>query len=604
MKKSILILMLLILACAAFAQSPVILQSDQQTYNYEDLSDFLRRYPGMYPLDYGVLGAPMLFRPWNLNPWELKVWRDGIPMNRIGDGLYDSNLQPAAELESIKYNTMQGGPAGSFLLTSRSLPVDSPYTELQIREGYYGYGTVDFAHAQRIKNSFTMQVTGRLGWFDGSRNYFLASTLSRLNRLRGDFGFNISKRWRVAATYEGSNVDAHTDILAARLSVPRSMYTEREQGILSIQEQDSTKSRYAPSLSVFVRHWESYYHSREATRGWVLRANVPVPGQRFSLRQTGMFSILDAPTVSQNNESFLELAAFDSIDVSLGELSVDGSIRRESALDTKNGEYCPPLVGGGALFRSDSWQGFSAFGGLSYSESAPPILWIKGEYLIQNRPLMINEVFSDTAAHYFAGSYDPNHVRGIDRYLKTQIGLMWKHGEAYIQPSLQILNPQGEFGNHFVVGDSTVTLEYTKEPSETQYLLSVNSAIPLIWGFQIQSAWNRQYDRNGIEKPIETRSCNRLYYERKFFKSPLIVRAHVSCDYVGYRNAYSDQGVARLYDYYLVGLRLSGTIAGVTLIWGVENFLDEFYQDRYALMPGYTMIHKEEYLGVIWRLWL
>ena len=44
------------------------MQMDLWTLPYEDLSDLLRRYPGMYPLDYGTMGAPMLFRPWRLEP--------------------------------------------------------------------------------------------------------------------------------------------------------------------------------------------------------------------------------------------------------------------------------------------------------------------------------------------------------------------------------------------------------------------------------------------------------------------------------------------------------------------------------------------------------
>jgi hypothetical protein len=133
-----LLFLLALLTSAAWSQGPIFRQADLLTLPYEDLSDLLRHYPGMYPLDYGNIGQPMLFRPWNMNPWQLRVERDGIPQNRIADGLYDPNLQPGSELDTIRYDYLASGGAGTFHLASRHLPVDSPYTEVQIREGFYG----------------------------------------------------------------------------------------------------------------------------------------------------------------------------------------------------------------------------------------------------------------------------------------------------------------------------------------------------------------------------------------------------------------------------------------------------------------------------------
>ena len=75
----------------------------------------------MYPMDYGTLGAPMVFRPWNMNPWQIQVEKDGILQNGSSDGLYNSNLQPVIELDSIRYDFLSGGAAGKFRLTTRSI---------------------------------------------------------------------------------------------------------------------------------------------------------------------------------------------------------------------------------------------------------------------------------------------------------------------------------------------------------------------------------------------------------------------------------------------------------------------------------------------------
>ncbi|MBU0692886.1 hypothetical protein KKC97_00860 [bacterium] len=602
--------LLAVLLSPCRAQFPEFTQEQQQTYNYEDLSDFLRRYPGIYPLDYGTLGAPLLIRPWNLHPWELKVWRDGIPMNRLGDGLYDSNLQPSSELEKIQYSFLAGSPGGEFHLQTRSLPVDSPYTELQIREGYYGYGTVDFAHGQRVKDDFTMEVTGRLGWYDGARTLVYGSTLSRLNRLRGCFGFDAGERWRLKFVYEGSHVNADTDISGLKLSAPHSQYVEREQAILSIQEKDSLKSVWSPSLSVFVRQdrekWESYYKSREAAHGWVLRTRIPVPKQRLSLRQTGMFSRLDSPSIHQYDEVYLELQAIDSLNIGIGELALNGSVRRESALKAAERSEWSPLVGGGVEFNSRRLNGFSFKGGSQYTESLTPIQWIKDEYRVVNRPLPIDQAFvTEQMSYVYMGSYQSDEVRGVDRFLNTQAGLDWRHEGYAISPTLQVISPQGEFHSNFENADSSVvTLVYSKHNMPSNYIASLYATLPLKWGFSLETNSFRQFDEEGVDNNIGTRSYNRLYFERDFFKAPLRVKAHISYDYIGPRSAYSDKGIYEVQNYYLVGLRLSGTIRGVTLVWGVENFMDQYFTERFELMPGYVMNHKEEYFGVIWRLWL
>ena len=51
-----LLAVLLGAATFAMAQGPVLRQSDTWTFSYEDISDFMRLYPGVYPLDYGTIG--------------------------------------------------------------------------------------------------------------------------------------------------------------------------------------------------------------------------------------------------------------------------------------------------------------------------------------------------------------------------------------------------------------------------------------------------------------------------------------------------------------------------------------------------------------------
>ena len=124
--------------------------------------------------------------------------------------------------------------------------------------------------------------------------------------------------------------------------------------------------------------------------------------------------------------------------------------------------------------------------------------------------------------------------------------------------------------------------------------------VPLRWGLRAQTWWFRQTTTNDLTGASRFAASARLYFEREFFTAPLILRSHISYEYVGKRTEYSDIGAALLPPAYLVGFRLSGTIKGVTLMWGTKNLLNQ----SYSLLPGYPRIGKEEYLLFIWRLWL
>ncbi|MBL0060298.1 MAG: hypothetical protein IPP40_02080 [bacterium] len=202
-------------------------------YAYEDMSDWLRLFPGMYPMDYGVAGVPVVFRPWGLNPWYVGVVRDGIPWNRVSDGLYDSNLDSPEGMKSVAFSTDGFDPLGTVRLTSRSLPTDSATTEVRLREGYYGFGRVDFAHAQKLSDRVTAEGRGRLFWYDGLRaSGSQTYSKARFYSLSGKLDFAIDERWRSKLEYGGSNVDAQspTPAFVDTVATRPQIYSEREYG--------------------------------------------------------------------------------------------------------------------------------------------------------------------------------------------------------------------------------------------------------------------------------------------------------------------------------------------------------------------------------------
>jgi hypothetical protein len=592
---ALLALLGLLSASPAWPQKPPLEQADLWTLPYEDLSDVLRRYPGMYPLDYGTLGAPMIFRPWNLHPWELRVERDGILQNRRFDGLYEPNLQPGNEIETIRYDFLGGGAPGQFSLTTRTLKTDTPYTEFQIREGYYGYGTVDFAHGQRLHRSLTLETTGRLGWYDGMRT----PSESRDTRVRGRVGVDLGRRWRAQATYSGSKV------MTQFLLNPHHDYVpSREEGILSVFEKDSFRTRWNPSLTVYSREdretWGSPWRARELNSGFSAQAHAQLGRQHLIFRQEDSWTEINYPGMTTRSELATGLSVDDSLMLNVVCLSLSTNVRRESGWWEAREQDHRWLTDFTARAETPSWRNLRARAGGGYAESAVPIGWWRGEYPLAARPLVIAPEMTRLAL-----DYSGDHPGGppVDRHLTSEVGVKWSRRLALCDLAVMTISRPGNFSSRFLVADTTVRLVYDRNPDEqTQIGFAGGAVVPLWYGLRIESWWFRQANSTDIGEASDARGWSRLYFERAFFKSPLTIRSHISYEYLGRRWAFSDRFPDGVFvgPSHLFGFRVSATVRGVTLVWGTENVLKE----HYSFMPGYRMIAKEEYLAFIWRLWL
>jgi hypothetical protein len=582
--------LLLVITDVVHAQGVVFRQEDFLNTSYEDASDFLRKFPGMYPMDYGTLGAPIVFHPWNLHPWQIRVERDGIPQNRISDGIYESNLQPVSELDSMNYYFLSGVAAGRVLMKTRAIPVDTPVTEFQIREGYYGYGTVDFSHGQRVYRRSSIEVTGRLAWYNGLRE----RTASRVNRVRGRFGFNVSNRWRANLTYAGSHIDSEFPLTTV------DPYLEREEGIAEISERDSARSSLSPSIQIFARRdredWGDAFRMKETVTGWNIECRAERPNHSFRFRQLTMLANLSYPQAKLGHEIFAEVSAEDSVRFPLGDIAFRGSMHQAS----RTADRIRPLYDAGIAIRTLDYKSVSLHGGLHYLESTPPILWLNGSYPLSARPLLVDSTFADINRYY--GTASPTATsRGVDRFLKSDFGVRWQRNRAFFDVAIHSIDPLGDFQNQFVAADTLTSLVYVRDVSrESQLGLSGMSVLPLIYELRLDSWWFAQLNPASLNEKVDTRGYTRLYFEKAFFKSPLTVRSHISYEYIGQRLTFSDKGTATLGPSYLVGFRISASIRGVTLVWGTENF----FKESYDILPGYRMIGKEEYLAFMWKLWL
>jgi hypothetical protein len=571
---------------SGLAQGPVLSYRYPWTLSYEDLSDILRRYPAMYALDYGTLGAPMLFSPWHLHPWELRAERDLVPLNRRGDGLFDPNLQPASELDTIRYTFLDGWAAGQFHFQTRSVANDTPYTEFQIREGYNGYGTVDVLHGQRMYRSMTLDVSGRLGWYNGLR----PNTASRLVSLRGKVGFDVGLRWRAGITYAGSHDDADFPLVTG------GFYTEREEAVFAIDEKDTVRTVLGPALRLYIRqdreNWGGAFHMREGLGGWVAQAHATLPRQKLLFRHEGSYAEIDYPGAPALFETAAGLFVQDSVDMRVVGVRVFASLRGEVVANDPRDPAWKSLPSGGIEGVLPLNVTLAAFAGVHYVDELWPVAWSHAVYRVANRPLLIAPVFADNVSTY------EGRERGRDEYRKALAGMRFHSGDASIELAGMMVDRSGTLAEQFIQSDTVITSAQRYSANDGKFGMSVTAQVPLWNGLRLDSWVATQGAQQAGQD--ETHAFSRLYFEHAYFKAPLIVRAHISHEYLGRREAYSDRGSMTLSAANIAGFRLSATIEGVTLMWGVDNFLAQ----HYMILPGYKMIAREEYISVIWRLWL
>jgi hypothetical protein len=582
------LLLLLFISAATHAQT--LTREAWSTYACEDLSDWIRRLPGMYPVDYGVAGAPIVFRPWGMHPWNVGVTRDGIPWNRVSDGLYDSNLDSPDELESLSLDYLGLDPMATLVMKTRELPADTPLTEISLREGYYGFGRVDFAHAQRFTPRMTVEGRGRLFWYDGLR---FEISKSRFYNMSGKLRYAFSDAWQGSFEYGGANADAQSPHIyrpSPNVIQRPQEYSEREYGTLRLKRQAQKTSlefgmharqdRMTRDVLFGMREqfWYGYAEGRVhnavsslGTKVSIEKADMTFPGQA----RVRYFE----PRVEMNGN--LDLVGL--------ELAAGGyaSKSREEFENSPSEDYIDSW--GYGHIGTPSLATFRGVVNLSGGAQKTPVFWRTASYSVTDYPLFVSDLLTNLAQRFEGQGHDVtiealNWRAGLETKTSSrQAGVYW----------FEHRGDDGAFHDfgEFVSFDKSVS-------TDRQSGLQLDGTTALLGPLSMQTMSSLQLDPEDISRATELRSFTRLNFSKDFFKAPLHVSSYVAYEHIGRHDAVSEFGKATLGPAHLVHFRVEGTIEGVTLIWGAENLTGQHYE----YLPGYMLIRKEEYFGLKWTL--
>lgn len=589
---------------------PSLLFAQQLTYErmsvyaYEDMSDWLRRFPGMYPMDYGVAGVPVVFRPWGLSPWNVGVERDGIPWNRISDGLYDSNLDSPEELKSLSYSSDGIDPLGTIRLNTRLLPTDTATTEVRLREGYYGFGRVDFAHAQKLSDRVSGEGRGRLFWYDGLRaNGNLTYSKARFYALSGKLKVSLNDQWRGGIEYGGSNVDAQSpftfrgeDSLFHRPQI----YSEREHGTARLEMRSdglefdfglhARQDREIREESGGIK----YFGLRE--RFWYGFAEGRMNGAKggFGGRVAGESAEFNFPGVDEISEDALSFSGSAHYDVSLAKIKGNVNFRNligndsERSSDLTNKSAYLSLLSKRILGLAIKAEG-------AVGDKAVPQYWRYANLPNNYRPLLVSN--ENASNSYYGGRYQGVEAETdfSSKFGTWAAGLDLERGSGTATLLWRSVN--ADEVDFLTVGDTTYLYSMVKNGGDW-IGPEINCDIPIVTFLRLQSWSSVQCDKDEMSRALDTRSFTRLMFSQDFFKAPLHINSYVAYEHIGRHSAVSDFESKVLGPAHLVHFRVEGTIEGVTLIWGAENITGQHYE----YLPGYMLIRKEEYFGLKWTL--
>lgn len=587
--------LLLIAAMFCTARAQVLTHDRMSTMAYEDLSDWIRRLPGLYPMDYGVAGAPVIFRPWNTQPWMLGAQRDGIPWNRVSDGLYDSNLDSPEGIESIGLRFDGLSPMGTLDIRGRSLPNDSATTEVVLREGYYGFGRVDFAHAQKFSDKLSAEGRGRLFWYDGLR---FETSKSRFYNLSGKLNAKLSEKWNGSLEYGGSDVDAQAPVAFKVDEIFRrpQIYSEREYGTAKLNRNgDVFDVEFGLHARQDRENRDPYFGLREKFWYGYAEGKYAKGQTEASVRIAGELADFVFPGVDQTSENAIVVNASAHHDFKF----LDARARLLRRTKTENARAFKtnlddPDESIWASVESKKFAGLSAVAEASKGRKSAPQFWLYANYPTYYRDILVDDRFADST--YYGGHWQGFEARyEQDEFYVLSGGLNFSHGSTNAQVRWTRLDTGP---NRFLVSNDTLFYymgDHGKNPWQGP---SLDCDVALTKSFRLQSTSFISVDINGLGRAIDTRSFSRLLFNRDFFKSPLHITSYIAHEMIGNHDAVSEYEAHNVGPTHMLHFRVEGTIEGVTLIWGVENLTGQHYQ----YLPGFTMISKEEYFGMRWIL--
>ncbi|NQT33767.1 hypothetical protein HQ587_01150 [bacterium] len=551
------------------------------TLNVENTGDFTGLRTELFHPDLATAGRPVFLSSLNGGLRGTRVLWNGRPFRDTRTCRSDLSLLPPAAIggfRSVHWGGLGGVIAPGAVIDLMPLEPSNrmPLTYLTHRDGYYEFGPVEFIHSRQVSSRSHLIAGG-----------FIPSSIGRLSHgvytghiLYGRFTTRLDSITDLTLSYM-SNTNRHEIPFTTT-----SQKTQRNDLDITFRRENGNNSSSEISA----------YRAESKTR-------VGIPHDYW--REIGAVF----RSVRQNLGLYIRISHLDGIlpggsDYSLIEVESTAGYKK------KAGRFNLWFLGGGSGYWIDRVKPVIATGSdIELGKSCLLFLQLKQSSDPHSPEIMFAEYLNVNERPF--EEFEPGWKAQPDSAIigrKLPVTLYYD-GRIGIRQSFQFGTIEAAGFN--IIEKNPVVWHTGTDSIITPFTIEDRNR----YGWQ--ASWRYDYKPfrgeismtgivSGEEFPdtiISYREPDfRLVFEagwhRSFWNNEFETDISMSGKYIGKFDAYGSNGREEIGGAYPLDFRFTFRIHHITIYWGLHNW--NSYQ--YYLVPGYKMIHKEEYWGINWLL--
>jgi hypothetical protein len=551
----------------------------------EDVSDVVRYFPDTYPFDMATFGAYSGVSIDGQTPRRSEYVLDGRSLNERRNGMVDLNEITPEEIEQLSDEPhpswSEPAATGGTIGFRSYLPMaDVPFSRIDVRAGYYGFTTVDYHVAQKLYKNWYTNLVGQVGYF-GERG---PNTDAESVHFRGHITHKPTPLWSGRLSYyhyrskntipypASHHKTVRNDLI---LSVARRLHPNSEsrlelqtwvtdirhndQNILrEIEQRVGSDLRIIAPVCSIGSIWAGVFGE-----AWEIQSDNDPSKDDREFRFTGGAEVPIASIVDFQTSALMSLYS-SGISEPAGSASL--SFRPEHWIRLRGtGEW---------TFRAPSYFEQFGHGRLDIREDLvePFLLYSHLDTLIAAMEL------DPERSQTFSGAMDlllPWSLRltfGVYRKELTNPILFHEIEDIYVQA---FNGERTKWQGGYIAGQWAIwdSLELAGRLSFDDAIDDPSHYVP------DESGWGT------------------ITYRRTLFHGDLRLIGRVEGLYWGERILTRNLRIDTAPRASVINFRISATIRDFTIFWGMNNV----YSEKYQLLGGFPLIHREEIYGVRWN---
>jgi hypothetical protein len=549
------------------------------TLNVKQVNDLLNYDIRFFQPDLVTDGQETIFSMLGSGNQGIKATWRGRPLRNPLTGAADLNRLShiwVGGLRSVHSGAL-GGVSGSHG-TVELLPVDEvksePLTLLHHREGFYSFQPVSFVHSRRLSINTDLFMGG-----------YFPSSPGRFENAVHD-GSNLFAEIRKQLTGNKILSIAHQ----TRNDKVGITFTDSSRSVRDNDLDLSIYNRFSSVNSVKLFG----YHLERAEKDGKFRAHSRVWGAG----------------VSSQIDSFGIYGRIGRIDIDMQSTEKIRIIEVESSVSTNRilqgyqlwglvgiGGWLPDRTGINIVLSVDRWIKELGSVGLVISRNSDPLTpeILYADYCRARPSKVMNTVWR-------AAPDLPVQGRILPKTTTDNAELHWSRSWREYSSRVSVFHKMNLKPVIWMIEDDTIIPRTRSDHRTNGWMTKIDwKAIPYRASLSMVSIFRNEDDEDGVPGVMPEprfRLTAEYGWHRIFMNGRFEADISLSGNYLNSYFAQAEGGWEKMGGAYPLHLKMSGRIRSFTFYYGVHNW--NSYQ--YFTVPGYKMMHKEEYWGINWLI--